>query len=147
MMVSTKGRYALRVLIDIAMHPQDEYVSLKGIAERQDVSMKYIETIVAVLSKADILESLRGKNGGYRFKESPDKCTVASRSLFKPVRQQRVQSCRPVPDTANVAKAGRYYKQLFRKRYHCRPYKQKCLILRFSANRKYLYRLENRIEI
>mgnify|MGYP000022404014 CR=1 FL=1 len=78
MMVSTKGRYALRVLIDIAKHPRDEYVSLKGIAERQDVSMKYIETIVAVLSKADILESLRGKNGGYRFKESPDKCTVAS---------------------------------------------------------------------
>lgn len=61
MMVSTKGRYALRVLIDIAKHPHDEYVSLKGIAERQDVSMKYIETIVAVLSKADILESLRGK--------------------------------------------------------------------------------------
>lgn len=61
MMVSTKGRYALRVLIDIAKHPRDEYVSLKGIAERQDVSMKYIETIVAVLSKADILESLRGK--------------------------------------------------------------------------------------
>lgn len=78
MMVSTKGRYALRVLIDIAMHPQEEYVSLKGIAQRQDVSMKYIETIVSTLSKAGILESLRGKNGGYRLKEEPSKCTVAS---------------------------------------------------------------------
>ena len=78
MMVSTKGRYALRVLIDIAMHPQEEYVSLKGIAQRQDVSMKYIETIVSTLAKAGILESLRGKNGGYRLKEKPSKCTVAS---------------------------------------------------------------------
>lgn len=78
MMVSTKGRYALRVLIDLALHPMDEYVSLKGIADRQDVSMKYLENIVATLSKAGYLESLRGKNGGYRLKDSPDKYTVGS---------------------------------------------------------------------
>ncbi|MEE1075752.1 MAG: Rrf2 family transcriptional regulator [Acutalibacteraceae bacterium] len=78
MMVSTKGRYALRVLIDLALHQRDEYVSLKGIAERQDVSMKYLENIVATLSKAGYLESLRGKNGGYRLKEAPDKYTIGS---------------------------------------------------------------------
>lgn len=78
MMVSTKGRYALRVLIDLAQHTDEEYVSLKGIAERQDVSIKYLESIVATLSKADFVESLRGKNGGYRLKNSPDKYTVGS---------------------------------------------------------------------
>lgn len=78
MMVSTKGRYALRVLIDLALHPKEEYVSLKGIAERQDVSMKYLENIVATLSKAGFLESQRGKNGGYRLKNDPTEYTVGS---------------------------------------------------------------------
>ncbi|MEE0859205.1 MAG: Rrf2 family transcriptional regulator [Acutalibacteraceae bacterium] len=78
MMVSTKGRYALRILIDLALHPKEEYVSLKGIAERQDVSMKYLENIVATLSKADFLESQRGKNGGYRLKNAPTEYTIGS---------------------------------------------------------------------
>ncbi len=67
MMISTKGRYALHVMLDIAMQPKDEYISLKAISERQAISMKYLESIVANLSKAGMLESLRGKSGGYRL--------------------------------------------------------------------------------
>lgn len=78
MMVSTKGRYALRVLLDLAQNTNGEYVSLKGIAERQNVSMKYLESIVAILSKADFVESLRGKKGGYRLKKTPDNYTIGS---------------------------------------------------------------------
>lgn len=78
MMVSTKGRYALRVLVDLAVNSQGNYVSLKGVAQRQEVSMKYLENIVALLSKAGFVESLRGKNGGYRLKYEPSKYTIGS---------------------------------------------------------------------
>ncbi len=67
MMISTKGRYALHVMLDIATQPKEEYISLKAISERQDISMKYLEAIVSNLSKAGMLESLRGKSGGYRL--------------------------------------------------------------------------------
>ena len=67
MMISTKGRYALRVMLDLASQPKEEYISLKAISERQEVSMKYLEAIVANLGKAGMLESLRGKSGGYRL--------------------------------------------------------------------------------
>ncbi len=78
MMISTKGRYALRVMIDLAGHDSDEYVSLKGISERQKISMKYLEAIVAVLNKAGFLQSLRGKDGGYRLARRPREYTVGS---------------------------------------------------------------------
>ena len=64
MMISTKGRYALRVMLDLASQPAEEYISLKAISERQEVSMKYLEAIVANLSKAGMLASQRGKSGG-----------------------------------------------------------------------------------
>lgn len=67
MMISTKGRYALHVMLDIAMQSQEEYISLKAISERQAISMKYLEAIVSNLSKAGMLESQRGKSGGYRL--------------------------------------------------------------------------------
>ncbi len=67
MMVSTKGRYALRIMIDIAIHSQGQYLSLRDVAERQEISMKYLESIVSSLSRAQLLESLRGKHGGYRL--------------------------------------------------------------------------------
>ena len=76
MMISTKGRYALRVMLDLASQPREEYISLKAISERQEVSMKYLESIVANLSKAGILESLRGKSGGYRLNKPADVCSV-----------------------------------------------------------------------
>ncbi|MDO4438059.1 MAG: RrF2 family transcriptional regulator [Eubacteriales bacterium] len=67
MMVSTKGRYALRVMIDIAQNENDTFVSLKEVAQRQGISIKYLEAIVAVLNKAGMLDSKRGKEGGYRL--------------------------------------------------------------------------------
>lgn len=78
MMISTKGRYALRVMIDLAGHNSNEYVSLKEISERQKISMKYLEAIVAVLNKAGFLQSLRGKDGGYRLSRRPCEYTVGS---------------------------------------------------------------------
>lgn len=78
MLISTKGRYALRVMIDLAEHQTDEFVSLRGIAERQEISEKYLESIIRMLVKARVLESLRGKGGGYRLKKAPDEYTVDS---------------------------------------------------------------------
>lgn len=75
-MISTKGRYALRVMLDLAQQPAGEYISLKSISQRQAVSMKYMEAIVATLNKAGMVESLRGKKGGYRLTRSADKYTI-----------------------------------------------------------------------
>ena len=66
MMVSTKGRYALRVMIDLAQHQTDGYLPLKEIAARQDISEKYLESILKTLVQNDILVGMRGKGGGYR---------------------------------------------------------------------------------
>ena len=76
MMISTKGRYALRVLIDMAEHQTDGYIPLKEIAKRQDISEKYLESIVKSLVKGGVVEGMRGKGGGYRLTRSPDQYTV-----------------------------------------------------------------------
>ena len=76
MKISTKGRYALRMLLDLAQHQNDGYVALKDIARRQNVSKKYLEQIVPMLNKSDILLASRGFQGGYRLAHSPDKYTV-----------------------------------------------------------------------
>ncbi len=76
MMISTKGRYALRVLIDMAEHQSDGYVPLKEIADRQEISEKYLESIVKTLVRDGVLTGLRGKGGGYRLNISPAQCTV-----------------------------------------------------------------------
>lgn len=76
MMVSTKGRYALRVLTDMAEHQTEDYVPLKEIAARQEISEKYLENIVKTLVQDGILTGLRGKGGGYRMLVSPERCTV-----------------------------------------------------------------------
>ena len=67
MRISTKGRYALQLLIDLAQHDGDEYISLKDIAERQGVSVKYLESIASTLNKAGFILSFRGKSGGYKL--------------------------------------------------------------------------------
>lgn len=67
MMISTKGRYALRVMLDLGTQAPEEYISLKAISDRQGISMKYLESIVSSLSKAGMVDSLRGKSGGYRL--------------------------------------------------------------------------------
>ena len=76
MLISTKGRYALRVLVDMAENQTGEYIPLKEIAQRQEISEKYLENIVKSLVKAGILEGVRGKGGGYRMSKSPDRFTV-----------------------------------------------------------------------
>lgn len=77
MMISTKGRYALRVMVDLAEHRDAAYVPLKEIAERQQISEKYLESILKVLVREELLQGLRGKGGGYRLTRSPDQYTVA----------------------------------------------------------------------
>ncbi len=75
MKISTKGRYALRLMLDLAEH-SDGYIALKDIAERQGLSKKYLEQIVPLLNKADILKTNRGYQGGYRLARSPSEYTV-----------------------------------------------------------------------
>lgn len=78
MLISTKGRYALRVLTDMAEHQAAGYVPLKEIAQRQEISEKYLESIVKALVKDGILTGLRGKGGGYRLSKSPEQLTVGA---------------------------------------------------------------------
>ena len=76
MMISTRGRYALRVLVDLAEQDSDRYITLREIAERQEISEKYLESIVKELVKAGFLEGLRGKGGGYRLGQAPEEIGV-----------------------------------------------------------------------
>lgn len=76
MKISTKGRYALRMLLDLAEHKNDGFIALKDIAERQNISKKYLEQIIPVLNRSDILNANRGYQGGYKLAKSPDKYTV-----------------------------------------------------------------------
>ena len=76
MKISTKGRYALRVMIDLAVNDKGDYVSLKDISNRQEVSLKYLEQIMAMLNKAGYVKSTRGNNGGYILAKSPEEYKV-----------------------------------------------------------------------
>lgn len=76
MMISTKGRYALRIMLDLASHREEGCVSLKTIAERQNTSMKYLEAIIAVLQQKGLVHSQRGKTGGYYLQNDPSSYTV-----------------------------------------------------------------------
>ena len=76
MKISTKGRYALRMMLDLAEHQGDGYVALKDIAQRQGISKKYLEQIVPMLGRADVLRTTRGYQGGYRLARAPQEYTV-----------------------------------------------------------------------
>lgn len=76
MKISTKGRYALRMMLDLAEHMQEGYISLKDIAQRQNISQKYLEQIITLLNKEGILKSVRGSHGGYMLAKPADKYTV-----------------------------------------------------------------------
>ena len=78
MKISTKGRYALRMLIDIAAREDDGFISLKEISERQSISKKYLEQIVPLLTKNGILRTNRGNKGGYALAKNPSDITVGS---------------------------------------------------------------------
>ena len=78
MLISTKGRYALRVMIDLVEHQSEGYIPLKEIADRQEISEKYLESIIKILVKAKLLDGLRGKGGGYKLTKAPEQYTVGS---------------------------------------------------------------------
>lgn len=71
MLISTKGRYALRVMLDLAENPYGEFIPLKDITERQGISKKYLEGIMVILSKAGFVEAMHGKGGGYKLSREP----------------------------------------------------------------------------
>lgn len=77
MMVSTKGRYALTVMVDLARMADGGYVSLADIAEKENLSMKYLESIISILNKGGMLLSLRGKNGGYKLARDPEDYNIS----------------------------------------------------------------------
>ena len=121
-MISTRGRYALRVLVDLAENQETGYVTLKEIAERQDISEKYLESIVKELVKARILEGLRGKGGGYRLGQPPEKIGVLdvlklTEGSLAPVAClaenaklcSRASSCRTLPLWEGLNKVVREY--------------------------------------
>lgn len=76
MRISTKGRYALRMMLDLALHDSGEYIALKDISARQEISVKYLEQIVSLLAKAGMLKSVRGPQGGYKLAINPSNITV-----------------------------------------------------------------------
>ena len=76
MLVSTKGRYALRVMLELADRPAGEYAALATIAEDQGISEKYLESIISVLSRSGLVDALRGKGGGYRLNRDPKDYTI-----------------------------------------------------------------------
>ena len=75
-MISTRGRYALRVMADIAEHADKKYVPMKEVAQRQGISLKYLERILPVLTQNGFLEGLQGKGGGYRLVKPPEECRI-----------------------------------------------------------------------
>lgn len=118
MKISTKGRYALRMLLDLAEHREDGFIALKDIAERQNISKKYLEQIIPVLNKSDILLANRGYQGGYRLARSPRHYTVGSilrlteGSLapvacleYDPVQCERSANCLTLPVWKGLYKA------------------------------------------
>lgn len=76
MMISTRGRYCLRVMIDLAEHQGDGYIRMKDVAERQGISLKYLEKILPVLAKNNIVDGIQGKGGGYRLSRLPEDYTL-----------------------------------------------------------------------
>ena len=75
-MISTKGRYALRIMIDLAEHRNGGFIPMKEVAARQEISLKYIERIMPVLTKNNLVKGLHGKGGGYQLTREPDEYTV-----------------------------------------------------------------------
>ena len=76
MMISTRGRYAMRVLADLAEHREEGYIPLKDVAARQEISLKYMEKILPVLTRNHSVEGIQGKGGGYRLSRAPEQYTV-----------------------------------------------------------------------
>ena len=96
MKVSTKGRYALRIMIDLAEHNSGDYIRLRDISDRQDITFKYMEQIMPLLTKAGYVRSYRGNNGGYMLSRAPSEYTVGE------ILRTTEGSLSPVPCVADV---------------------------------------------
>ena len=115
MLVSTKGRYALRIMIDLAEHQNAGYIPLKEVAQRQGISEKYLESIIKLLVKANLLNGVRGKGGGYRLTRTPDNYTVGS--VLRLTEDSLVVR---VPYPVHVAGAGQDHQRLSGQHHHRR---------------------------
>ena len=108
-MISTRGRYSIRILLDLAEHNTGAYIPIKDVAARQDISLKYLEAIMSTLSKAGMVEGLHGKGGGYKLAKEPENCkigdilrlTEGSLSLVSCLEEghvcERASECRTLP--------------------------------------------------
>ena len=126
MLISTKGRYALRVMLELAQRPADSYTPLPVIAERQSVSEKYLESIVVLLSRAGLVEGVRGKGGGYRLTRSIDQYSVGDGGIAGSRHVsggggKHLPPCRSVPHPAHVGEAGQPHQRLSGQRIAGRP--------------------------
>ena len=113
MKISTRGRYALRMMLDLAENQGSGVVALKDIAARQDISKKYLEQIIPVLNRAGLLQTSRGFQGGYRLAKAPQDYTVgeilrAAEGGLSPVAclEQSPNACPPLPQVRNAAHLG-----------------------------------------
>lgn len=110
MKISTRGRYALRIMIDLAEQNTNEYIAMKEIAERQEISLKYIEKVMPLLVRENFLEGVHGKGGGYRLTRKPEEYKIgdilrATEGSLAPVacldcnaeKCDRAESCRTLP--------------------------------------------------
>ena len=122
MKISTKGRYAIRAMLDLAENDTGDYITLSDIAKRQEISEKYLESIISLLSKNGLLDALRGKGGGYRLNRSPGEYTIASilkvtEGTLAPVAClegerntcKRASQCRTLGMHGKTAEKGRRY--------------------------------------
>ena len=100
MRISTKGRYAMCVMLDLAEHYKEGPVALKDIASRQNISKKYLEQIVALLNRPEILKTVRGAQGGYMLAKTPSKYTVAE------ILELSEGSLSPVPNLEDPSEAA-----------------------------------------
>ncbi|HAN41999.1 MAG TPA: Rrf2 family transcriptional regulator [Sphaerochaeta sp.] len=100
MKISTKGRYALCVMLDLAQHYGEGCIALKDIAARQNISKKYLEQIVSLLNRPEILKTVRGAQGGYMLARTPDKYTVAE------ILKLAEGSLAPIPNLEDPAEAA-----------------------------------------
>ncbi len=117
MKISTRGRYAVRVLVDMAEHDAGEYIPLKEVAERQEISQKYLEGIMILLSKNKIVKTTHGKGGGYKFNIPPEKITVGdilrlTEANWAPVSclEDNVEPCPRAADCRTRGMWGEFYK-------------------------------------
>ena len=126
MLVSTRGRYALRIMMELAKYDRNRYIPLPLIAENQEVSEKYLESIISVLAKAGLVEGLRGKGGGYRLSRELKDYSVgeilrlSEGSLaggLSGQKQERLPAGRKMPDAAHVGKAGQPHQRLSGQRF------------------------------